>query len=161
MLKLHLKVCRKMLKRYYNCFSRRFSSYWTYHFLLASSLLSSSSLSFFSSFFSLSFFFFLGGRAAGAPPPESAPAGYFSKLGDTYCISWHAGFFSELGYTYSISWHAGYFSELGEHSWYCQLWWSKHRPLWTSAGLQQRRTKSLSKGLQPGAVISPIAIGLT
>ena len=66
MLKLHLKVCRKMLKRYYKCFSRRFSSYWTYRFLLASSLLSSSlSLS-----LSLSFlfsFFLRGARVGGAP----------------------------------------------------------------------------------------------
>ena len=53
-----------MLKRYYKCFSRRFSSYWTYRFLLASSLLSSSPLSL-SLFF---FFFFLGGARAGCAP---------------------------------------------------------------------------------------------
>ena len=57
MLKLHLKVCRKMLKRYYKCFSRRFPSYWMYRFLLASSLLS------------LSLFFFLGGGARRERPP--------------------------------------------------------------------------------------------
>ena len=49
-----------MLKRYYKCFCRRFSSYWTYRFLLASPPLSLSSF----------LFFFLGGgaRAPGAPP---------------------------------------------------------------------------------------------
>ena len=51
-----------MLKRYYKCFSRRFSSYWTYRFLLASSLPSSS----LSRSLSLSLFF-RGGGAGSAP----------------------------------------------------------------------------------------------
>ena len=53
-----------MLKRYYKCFCRRFSSYWTYRFLLASPLLSSSSsLSLSLSSFFFSFFFIRGGGA--------------------------------------------------------------------------------------------------
>ena len=64
MLKLHLKVCRKMLKRHYKCFSKLFPSFWTFRFLL-SSFLPSSPLSL-SLFF---FFFFLGGggRTGSAP----------------------------------------------------------------------------------------------
>ena len=96
MLKLHLKVCRKMLKRYYKCFSRRFPSYWMYRFLLASSLLSLS--------LSLSLFFFLGGgRAPGAPPSESV-SGFGSASSPLFknCVPFGSALHPLLGPLYAL-----------------------------------------------------------
>ena len=74
-----------MLKRYNKCFSRRFSSYWTYRFLLSSSLLSSSSLS-----LSLSLSLFQGG--ARRERPRLHP-----RLGVLPCTRWCVTYIYDSG----------------------------------------------------------------